>query len=388
MLVWTDVSTDSRVLREATALVAAGHEVHVVCREVPASYVPPEGVAVTGVRATSTLKAAAGTTTRRRMSAPVRAARWLLLPTHVAQAHRRWVAGARAAAAGLDFDVVHAHDLTALELGAELARGRGVPLVYDSHEYWSGRDRSGRPTPLQHARERALERRLGGEAAAVVTVGDGLADALRADYGWADVTVVRNTFPRADAAPPGPPATEPAAVVYAGRIGPGRDLETVVSAARALAPFPVTLVGPADEAYAAGLDAGPVRVLPALPLGEVDRLLRETGLALVTLTDGPANHRLAMPNKLFHAVHAGVPVVASDIGELAATVRRYGVGTLYRPGDAGSLAAAVAEARRRYPALVAAVRAAADELSWEHDARRLVDVYAALADQRALRGGP
>ncbi len=33
MLVWTGVSTDTRVLREATALVAAGHEVHLIGRD-------------------------------------------------------------------------------------------------------------------------------------------------------------------------------------------------------------------------------------------------------------------------------------------------------------------------------------------------------------------
>jgi hypothetical protein len=136
------------------------------------------------------------------MSGPVRAARWLLLPTHVAAAHRACVTGARAAVRGVPADVVHAHDFSALGLGAELARERGVPLVYDSHEYWPGRAFSGRPTPLRRGRERAAERRLGGAAAAVITVGDGLAEALRSDYGW-DVTVVRNTFPRGGSPGPG-----------------------------------------------------------------------------------------------------------------------------------------------------------------------------------------
>jgi len=141
----------------------------------------------------------------------------------------------------------------------------------------------------------------------------------------------------------------------------------------------VTLIGPADETWLAGFDPGRATVLPAVPVAEVDRLLAEAGLALVTHSDRWANHVLAMPNKLFHAVRAGVPVVATDVGELALLVREHGVGELYRPGDAADLARAVDRAVAGYPALVAAVRAAAPALSWEADAATLLRVYATLS---------
>jgi glycosyltransferase involved in cell wall biosynthesis len=93
-----------------------------------------------------------------------------------------------------------------------------------------------------------------------------------------------------------------------------------------------------------------------------------------------------MPNKLFHAVRAGVPVVATDVGELAALVREHGVGELYRPGDGADLARAVRAARDRYPELVAAVRRAAPSLSWDADAAALLGVYARLPVPRATPG--
>lgn len=383
MLVWTDVATDNRVLREAETLVAAGHSVHIVGRHVPEEFQPGPGITVSSAGGSSALKRAAGDRTSRPLPAPARAARWVLLPTHVASAHRAWVQRARADAAGRTFDVVHAHDFTALPLGAELARERGVPLVYDTHEYWYGRPASGRPTPLVRRRERIEEARLGSTAAAVITVGQGIADQLNALHGWRDVTVVRNTFPP----DPGDPALRtpalpdrPTGAVYAGRIDPDRDLETVVAAAVELAPLTITLVGPVDQTYLAQLDAGPTQVLPAVGVAEVDRLLRGAGLALVTLTGRGDNHRLAQPNKLFHAIRAGVPVVAADIEQLAQVVRQYGIGTLYRPGDAQSLAGAVREAVRRYPELLEAVGAAADELSWTRDGAALVGVYTRLAE--------
>ncbi|NUU21454.1 MAG: glycosyltransferase family 4 protein, partial [Streptomycetaceae bacterium] len=309
----------------------------------------------------------------------MRAARWALLPQHRASAFAAWARAARADAEDRVFDAVHAHDFNTLELGAELARKRGVPLVYDTHELWSGRPRVGRPTPVRAAREAKIEAELGRRAAAVITVGEGVADALRIRYDWTHVTVVHNTFPAGTAAADVPVPDVPTGAVYAGRIAPYREIETIVAAARKVPDIAVTLVGPADDTYLAELDRGPTEVRGALPVDEVDALLRRTGLALVTHSDRWENHRLAMPNKLFHAVRAGVPVIATDVQELARVVRKHDLGTLYRPGDAASLAAALREARERYPELVANVRAAEPLLSWEHDAKALVGVYAALA---------
>jgi len=373
MLVATSLATDTRVLREATTLVGAGHEVHVIGKQVPEGWVPPDGVTASSAGASSVFRASgAPSLGGRRLSPPARAARWLLLPTHRNQAFGRWAAGAEQDAADREFDVVHAHDFTALEVGARLADVRRVPLIYDSHELWSGRPRVGRPTPLQGRRERRIEARLGARASAVITVGDGVARALRAAYGWGHVVVVRNTFELPEVLPTAPPV--PTGAVYAGRLAPYRELEAIAAASRRVE-LPITLVGPADETWLAGFDPGRAQLAPVLPVDDVDRLLTGAGLALVTHSDKWANHRLAMPNKLFHAVRAGVPVVGTDVGELAALVREHGVGELYRPGDAADLARAIDRAVRRYPELVAAVHRAAPALSWPRDAASLLGVY-------------
>ena len=41
MLVATSLATDTRVLREATTLVAAGHQVHIIGKQVPTDWTPP-----------------------------------------------------------------------------------------------------------------------------------------------------------------------------------------------------------------------------------------------------------------------------------------------------------------------------------------------------------
>lgn len=377
MLVWTDVSTDARVQREATTLAEAGHRVHVIGRAVAPDYTPPPGVTVESAGVAPT-----GVGRRRRLPAPLRLARWLLLPQHVNRALRRWVAQAEPLARARTFDIVHAHDFTALPLGARLARERDVPLVYDAHEFWPGRDRHGRAAPYQHWRDTRAERRLGSTAAEVVTVGPELAQLLDKHFGWHDVTVVRNTFPMRDT---GEPPAAPVAAVYAGRIGPGRDLETVIAAAPDLAPLRTVLIGPADGGYLAGLDTSAADVLDALPIDEASELLRTSGIALVTLSDKWLNNRIGMPNKLFMAVRAGVPVVASDLPALRRLVTEHGIGRLYRPGDPASLVRAVREVQASYGELTAAVVRARAELSWERDAEVLRGVYARLGERLAVR---
>lgn len=373
MLVWTNVATDTRVLREATALVGAGHTVHVVGRAVPSDFSPPGGVSVS-----SAGKPPMAQRHARALGPPERLARWALMPVHVQRRMTAWQRGALADAATRRADVVHAHDLSALPVGAELARRWQVPLVYDSHELWSGRPREGAPAPWITRTDIRLERELGGRAAVVLTVGDGVATALRDRFGWADVRVVRNTFPLR-ARQTG--ARQPTGLVYAGRLAAFRELEVIARASDTL-DLPVTVIGPGDERWLSRFERHRVVVAEAEPLDAIDRRLVEAGLALVTHSDRWPNHRLALPNKLFHAVSLGVPVVATRVGELAEIVTAYELGTLYRPGDAGSLADAVTTATRRYPQLVSAVDWARPALSWGHDRDTLLGAYRELLGQR------
>ena len=387
MLVISNVAHDARVLREATALAERGHAVHIVGRDVPAGWSAPDGVSVQSVSGGTGLKAGGsggGPRRRRPVLGRVRGlARWALLPQHRRRVWHTWNDQARAAVADRRFDVVHAHDFNVLRLAAELAdRGR-AKLVYDSHEWWSGRERHGRPTPIERSREKRTERQLVARADAVLTVSEGIAARL-GQWRTGPVVVVRNTFPLLSSPDEIAELPErPRGVVYAGRIGAARDIETLLLAAADLG-LETLLMGNADREYLPklrGFDAN-VRIEPARPVDEVDEVLRRVGISMVTLTDSCENHRLALPNKVFHAVRAGVPVVAADLPELRRLVTAYGIGALYRPGDAASLRRALETVAADYPGLCARARRARAELTWEQDAKELVKVYDTLAGAR------
>jgi glycogen synthase len=376
MLAQSPVAGDFRVLREATTLASAGYDVHIVGRDVPEDFMPPPGVTVESVGRVRGLRF--GTEARRpaRDSLPVRAVRWLLLPQHRHRVESAWSGAAKTSlSAGPAADVVHAHDFNTLELGAELAALWNAHLVYDSHELWFSRALPGRPELVRQRLGVARERRLAAQASVVLTVSEGIADRMR-DAGMDDVRVVRNTFPMPELASAGP-SVPPRGVVYAGRIGHGRDLETVTEAGSRVSPLRTVLVGPVEAGF--GLrHADSVDVLPATSVDEVDRIYRDMGIAVVPLTGNCDNHRLALPNKLFHAVRAGVPVVAADLPAIRQVVTDHRLGRLFRPGDAGSLVTAIRELVASHHQHVRAVREARAVLNWKVDADVLLEVYGDL----------
>jgi glycosyltransferase involved in cell wall biosynthesis len=311
--------------------------------------------------------------------------RWLLLPEHRARAIARFQA--KALEAGLRStdapDVIHAHDFPALEPASRLAAHYSSRLVYDSHEYWRGLPRHGRPEPIRRRSNQARERDLAREADAVIMVSD-MGAALLADrLGLDRVEVVRNTFPtRTDLVPP----DHPNGAVYAGRIAPGRDLATVLAASswHKRPGFALHFMGDVDGVSVPDF----VTSHPMGTMEQVDRLLADVGVGLVTMSDGPINHRIALPNKLFQAISAGIPVVASDLPQTAAVVEEHGLGALYKPGDPGSFDQAVGRLIDDYSQHLTMVRNAQPLFDWSVDATRLIETYRSLATRPSRLAHP
>jgi glycosyltransferase involved in cell wall biosynthesis len=374
MLLHKSVEHDSRVRREARALVESGHEVIVL--ELAA--VPPGNATIEGAARRSVLPAP---WVRRRL--PSLLYRLVFLASFV-----RAVVRVRP-------DVVHAHDAAMLVPGLIGARLAGARLVYDSHELATSvpyRERwwAGLVAAVEHV---AVPR-----AAAVITVSDGIADRLRQRYRLAKrPVVVRNvtalTPPREgdvgglrsrlglDGA---------RVVLHQGAAAPGRGCDELVGAL-ALLPGDVRLVflGDGEPGYGERLAAladrlgvrDRVHFAPSVPLERLLAHTREADVGVTLLQDTCENHRLALPNKLFEYVMGGIPVVASDLPELGAIVRSYGIGWTADPSDPEQVAAAIAVALRdgSDPAVRDALARAAAELCWPVERERLCALYAALA---------
>ncbi|HTD81152.1 MAG TPA: glycosyltransferase, partial [Thermoplasmata archaeon] len=115
MFVSNDVVHDPRVLKEARALIAAGHDVTAIGWDRAGSLPGTEeraGLEIHRVRTSGSMRLLWKDLFRN----PV----WWRRAVHIAR--------------GLPFDAIHCHDLDTLPIGDRLKELTGRPLVYDAHE--------------------------------------------------------------------------------------------------------------------------------------------------------------------------------------------------------------------------------------------------------------
>jgi glycogen synthase len=263
-------------------------------------------------------------------------------------------------------DVVHAHDLDTLPAGWLIARSRRARLVYDAHELYTGFEEQ--PPQLWAWAIRCLEGSLARRADSVLTVSDGIAAELQRLHRLAvRPLVVLNCPPLEPVEVEG--RNGRVRVVYQAAMGPGRDLADLEDVAAA---------GVDVTARVVGLDAPVtgVEVVPPVEAPELVRALTPYDIGLVIDTPTTRNAALALPNKLFEYLMAGLAVVVPNAPDMAQLVEREGIGTVFDEGEIGPATAALAADRARVDEMRRKARAlAVGSLNAEAQAPKLHEAW-------------
>jgi glycosyltransferase involved in cell wall biosynthesis len=393
------LSTNPRLVKEADALVGAGYDVKVIAADFMQWARAADRIfADRAWHVIRTLpfgpeapRAARAIQLLRQHSARLLVITGVWLPSIVRAAWHPIAPDLVAAAQRVPADLYIAHYPAALPAAAIAAHRHGGLYAFDAEDFHLG----DRPEVPEHAIERRMVRAIEGRylsgCAYVTAASPGIADAYAEAYGIVRPTVVLNVFPRVQAplepAPAGYAAPGPSVYWFSQTIGPDRGLECAVRAiGRAQSRPHLYLRGtPArgflDRLGAIATEAGVadrIHTLPPAPPSEMERLAAVYDIGLAGETGHTPSRRIALTNKLFSYLLAGLPVALSDIPAHRAFAGEVGnVARLYAVDDAESLASAL-DWLLADPARLANTRAAAFNLgrkrfNWETERSTLLN---------------
>lgn len=287
-------------------------------------------------------------------------------------------------------DIIVANDLDTLLPAFLISRLRKKELVYDSHEYFTEAEGlTNRPFPKKVWL--SIEGFIFPKLKYVITVNETIANIYRALY-RVPVHIVRNV----------PPLREIPAAVTRTELGLPEDKRIVLlqgayidpdrggmEAALSMEFLPNTLlliIGSGRDlpnikrvVDEKGLHDR-VRFITKLPFQELQQFtaVADVGLSL----DKPLhlNYAYSLPNKLFDYMHAGLPVLVSDLPELRRVVERYDMGRIVSQVEPSIIADALQRmfndenlAKWKSNALLAA-----REVNWQQEQEVVRKVYLPL----------
>lgn len=415
MLVGNDARRDPRVRKEALALAGLGVRVVVVAisksggesPEDAGGYhvwrIPPEGWVRSGAKAVlartapaiggkalALLRKARGIPEKvpapESVGPPSDRSRQLLI---AARTHRHQSRVFAEAAVLTRARVVHAHDLDMLLPAYWASKVLGSKLVFDAHEIWWAQEPDAVVPDEWRRYFLGIEARLITRADVVFTVSDAIADFFATRYGIVRPVLVRNAVqpPRSL---PEHATRAPVEVLFHGGFIAHRGLEEVIEAAKRFENARLVLRGSGAleeelrlRVASAGLQDR-VTFEPPVPMSEVITAAARSDIGLIPYKPLCLNNELALPNKVFEYLAAGLAIAGSNLVELERVLDHGRLGAVFDPMSPASIAAAVNRLAADLPALEtmrARARAASrDHWTWSAEKERLLAAYEPLLD--------
>lgn len=285
-------------------------------------------------------------------------------------------------------DLLLANDLDTLPANYLVSRIKRIPLVYDSHEYFTG------VPELQNRKIvkgiwKWIEKRIFPNLKYIYTVSQSIADLYKEEYNR-EVKVVRNLSPGWK--PVNKPYRSELGISEGKRIlvlqGSGinieRGAEEAVEAMLYVENAILLIIGEGDviDQLKKSVDqmdlSGMILFINKMPYA---KLLEYTSLGDVGLTldkDTNLNYRYSLPNKLFDYIQARVPVLASKLVEVEKIIRNYEIGELIDSHEPKHIAEKLnfmldSEDKRRE--WKKNLEQAAEELCWENEEGKLIEIF-------------
>ena len=286
-------------------------------------------------------------------------------------------------------DLLVSNDLDTLLPNYLISKIKKIPIVYDSHEYFTEVPELVNRKRVQNI-WKSIERWIFPKLKDVITVNNSIADLYEAEYGI-KLKVVRNipsskkitiSKTRKDL---GLPIDKFILILQGSGINVDRGTEEMVEAMQFINSDAVLLIagsGDVIDILKSKVDKlslhDKVIFKAKQPYHDLMQYTANADIGLTLDKDSNLNYKFSLPNKLFDYIQAGIPVIASPLPEIKKIIEQYKIGDFIPNHEPEAIAQKIDEIIEN-KAMIAHwkknINFAAQDLSWEIEEQVLKQVY-------------
>ncbi len=276
----------------------------------------------------------------------------------------------------------------ALRKSKALGLPSGHDHLHDCHEYFRGvPELVGRPSTIRIWK--FIEDSIFPKLRMVTAVNQSIAGLYRDEYGKGSIVVVRNLPFRKHPGQAGMReqlqiGPERRIIFYQGAVNLGRGLEEAVLAMKHVGTDALLVIAGTGDIYGELMDLvtceqcrEKVFMLGEIPFRELHEYTLMADIGLSIEKDLGINYRFALPNKMMDYIQARVPLLVSPFPEMKAVVQHYDIGRFIDGHDPHQLAAVFDEMLQDEVSLARYkknLEVAAAELCWEAEQEKLLNL--------------
>lgn len=293
--------------------------------------------------------------------------------------------------------VISGHDLLGLLIGylATLGRRKKCVLIYDAHEYEMGRFVGDERNIFHKKAISIIERFLIKKCVFSIIVNDSIAKQMEKDYKLNFPKVIARNIPiqrsldleltkavRRNWIKKLNISEDSMIMMYHGGLQAKRGIETSIEICSRITDIGLVILGNGSPEYISELKSlvnskgicDRVLFNEAVPGSLLTSYIAASDFGLILIKPVSLNHRFSLPNKLFENIHAGKPVIASHLPELANVIEKYNIGILCDPNDMDDVETKVRKMLRSSlrTELSKNVLSAREVLTWENEEKELL----------------
>lgn len=285
-------------------------------------------------------------------------------------------------------DCLLSNDLDTLLPNFWISKLKRIPLIYDSHEYFTEVPELVSRPKVQRVWKR-IEEYVVPKLPEMITVNQSIADLFHEKYGI-KVHIIRNIPMRKLLPAPasrqevGLDPNKHILVLQGSGINIHRGSEELLDAMQYLDDCQLVIIGGGDvlpilkEKVAANHWDDRVKFFPRMPYQQMMAITQLAELGFTLDKDTNLNYRFSLPNKLFDYIQAGVPIIASHLTEIERIITDYNIGTFIDNHEPKTIAATIQNALNDEKILSLwknNLIFAAQNLCWENEEGVLLKIY-------------